>query len=93
MRITKDEILSTIEMFVNSIYDMNGKSGWEEATLEEWITAVYEEIVNWKLEDGCCWKSNENRFEGKTNIVNRIKPLLEKRLQELKEEGFEIKAI
>ena len=91
-RITKDEIESTIELFVNSIYDCHGESGWEDATEQEWLDAVYKELITWKNDNGCCWETNENRFDGKENIYARIKPLLRQRLNELKEEGYAIKA-
>lgn len=91
-RITQQEIESTIELFVNSIYDCGESSGWLDATFEEWINAVYNELATWKNDDGCCWKSNVNRFDGKENICNRIKPLLHKRLEELKDEGYALKA-
>lgn len=94
MRITEDEIESAIEMFVNSVYD-DENSGWINAKFEDWVNAVYEELVTWKMgESGCTfYVSNENRFDGKETIVERIKPLLKKRLTELKEEGYDIKAI
>ena len=91
-RITREEIESTIELFVNSIYDCHGESGWEDATEDQWINAVYNELVTWKNDNGCCYESNENRFDGKENIIKRIKPILRNRLEELKEEGYEIKA-
>ena len=90
-RITKDEIESTIELFVNSIYDCNGESGWEDATEQEWLDAVYKELITWKNDNGC-WETNENRFDCKENIYARIRPLLRQRLNELKEEGYAIKA-
>lgn len=93
MRITRDEIESTIEMFVNSIYDEGEDSGWLNATLEEWLNAVYKELTSWKSIDGCCYQSNENRFDGTNNIKSRIKPLLKNRLNELKEEGYDVKAL
>lgn len=94
MRITKDEIESAIEMFVNSVYD-DENSGWVNAKFEDWVNAVYEELVTWKMgESGCTfYVLNENRFDGKETIVERIKPLLKKRLTELKEEGYDVKAI
>lgn len=91
-RITKEEIEGAIELFVNSIYDSNGDSGWEEATEQQWLDAVYNELITWKNDNGCCWHSNVNRFDGKENIYARIKPLLRQRLNELKEEGYAIKA-
>ena len=92
-RITRDEIESTIEMFVNSIYDEGKNSGWFTASLEEWTNAVYNELATWKTIGGWSHHSNENRFEGKENIIKRVKPMLIKRLKELKEEGYEIRAI
>lgn len=93
MRITKQEIESTIEMFANSIYDEGAYSSWLTASFQDWQNAVYEELITWKTEE--CWSyySNENRFDGKENIMKRIKPLLIARLKELKEEGYAIKAI
>lgn len=88
-RITNQEITSTIEEFVNSIYDndFHGyESGWATATVEEWANAVYTELVNNKDNDGVCYRSNENRFDGKENIYKRIVPMIKQRLQELKEE-------
>ena len=93
MRITREEIKGAIELFVNCIYDDGEDSGWLDATLEDWIKAVYEELTTWKTIGGWSYHSNENRFEGKSNIINRIKPLLKNRLNELKEKGFEIKAL
>lgn len=93
MRITRDEIESTIEMFVNSIYDEGEESGWLNASLDRWIEVVYKELTSWKSVSGSYWTSNENRFDGKANIINRIKPLLKNRLNELKAEGYDVKAI
>lgn len=93
MRITNEELVGTIELFVNSIYDNGDDSDWLNASLEEWIYAVYEELITWKTTEGLSYHSNENRFEGKENILKRIKPTLIKRLKELKEEGYKIKAI
>lgn len=95
MRITTEEIRSAIELYVNCIYDSDGgkSSGWADATYQEWINAVYEELTTWKNVDGECWHSNENRFDGKENIINRIKPLLTKRLERLQNEGYAIKAL
>ena len=91
-RISKGEIESTIEGFVNSIFDEGENSGWLNATEEEWINATYEELVNWKNDDGCCYRSHENRFEGKENLIKRIKPILRKRLNEVKAMGYAVKA-
>lgn len=90
MRITKQEIETTIELFVNSIYDEGEDSSWLTATLEEWIEAVYRELVNWKTIDGCSYRSKENRFEGKENILKRIKSLVINRLEELQLEGYDV---
>lgn len=91
-RITTDEIRGAIEMYVNSVYDLGEESGWMTATYEEWLKAVYEELTTWKSGFGYSYQSNENRFDGKESIINRIKPLLTKRLSELKKQGFDIKA-
>ena len=93
MRVTKNEIASTIEMYVNCIYDEGDKSDWMTATFDEWVEVVYEEISNWKLIGSSAWKSNENRFDGKSEITERIRPILKNRLSQLKAEGYEIKAI
>lgn len=94
MKITQEEIIGAIELFVNSIYDSNGDdSGWLTATLEEWIEAVYEELVTWKTIGGCSYHSNVNRFDGKENIIKRVKPIIIQRLKELKEEGYNVRAI
>lgn len=94
MRITKDEIESTIEMYVNCVYG-DENSDWVNAKFEDWVNAAYECLATWKMDGSGCtfYKSNENRFDGKETIVKRIKPLLKKRLNELKEEGYEIKAV
>lgn len=93
-RITKEEIIQTIEMFVNSIYDCGETSGWQDASLQEWLEAVYGELTTWKTDGcGCSWNSNENRFEGKDNIMRKVRPFLIQRLHELKEEGYQIKAL
>ena len=94
MRITKDEIEEAIEMYVNSVYDLGSESGWISASFEQWVKATYDELTTWKSDGfGCSYQSNENRFDGKESIVKRIRPLLKKRLAELKEEGYDIKAI
>lgn len=93
-RITREEIESTIEMFVNSIYDCGEESGWQDATLDQWLDAVYGELVTWKNDGyGSSYYSNENRFEGRENINKKVRPLLIKRLNELKEEGYDVKAV
>ena len=93
MRITRDEIEGAVELFVNCIYDDGEESDWLEASLEDWIKAVYEELVTWKTKENSSYHSNENRFEGKENIIKRIKPIIIERLEELKNEGYPIKAI
>ena len=88
-RITNQEIESTIELFVNCIYDEDYhgyESGWATATLQDWMDAVYNELVTWKDNDGCCYHSHENRFDGKDNIVKRIRPMIIERLNELQKE-------
>lgn len=93
-RVTRMEIESATEMFVNSIYDNGDESGWVEATLEQWIDAVYKELVTWKTDNrGTYWHSNENRFEGREDLVKKIKPYVVQRLKELKKEGYAIKAL
>lgn len=93
-RITDVEIEGAIELFVNSIYDNGLESDWTQASLQTWVDAVYEELVTWKTDgEGSYWHSNENRFVGKERIIKRITPMIEKRLQELEEEGYQIKAI
>lgn len=89
----KEQIKSNIEMFVNSIYDNGEDSGWLKATLEDWIKAVYEETINWYDDDGFCYRSHVNRFNGKDNLIKLIKEELVIRLNELKKEGYEIKAL
>lgn len=99
MRITKMEIESAVEGFVNCIYDCtdeNGfdESGWSDATFDEWLKATYEELITWKTDNhGSYWHSNVNRFEGKENILKKIEPVLINRLKELKEEGYNVKAL
>lgn len=88
----KEQIKGNIEMFVNCIYD-NENSGWLEATLEKWIKAVYEETITWYNDEGNCYMSNVNRFNGKEKLIEEIKKQLIKRLKELKKEGYEIKAL
>lgn len=92
-RVQKQEIESTIEMFVNCIYDCdyNGsESGWANASLDEWLNAVYKELSNNKVihHNGwaCSYESHENRFDGEEQIKSSIKPLLIERLTELKSE-------
>lgn len=93
-RIQNEEIESAIELFVNSVYDNGPDSDWAHASLEDWQKAVYEELVTWKTDNkGSYWHSNENRFVGKDNLMKRITPMIKKRLQELEEEGYQIKAI
>lgn len=92
-RITREEIEGAIELFVNCIYDDGDDSDWLTATLEDWMKAVYEELVTWKTIGGWSHHSNENRFEGKENILKRVKPLIIQRLKELKEEGYDVRAI
>ena len=94
MRITNKEIQSTIEMIVNAIYDEGENSFWSKtATEEEWVSGVYDDLVSWKSNgNGICYRSNENRFDGKAQIVSRIVPLIKKRVAELRKEGYQIKA-
>jgi len=92
MRITNDEIQGAIELYVNSIYDLKEESGWLTASFQQWMDAVYQELITWKTENGYSYMSNENRFEGKDSILSKIRPLLVKRLKELKKEGYNVKA-
>ena len=89
----REEINSVIEGFVNSIYDNGEKSGWTKATFEQWLEAVYNELVNYRNIDGYSYQSNSNRFKGKENLINSIIPLLKKRLQGLKKEGYNLKSL
>lgn len=88
----KEQIIENIEMFVNCIYD-NKENEWCEATLEDWIKAVYEETINWFSKNGASYKSPVNRFSGKERLRKEIEKQLIIRLKELKEEGYNIKAI
>ena len=89
-RVNTTEIDETIEMFVNSIYDLGEESGWMTATEGEWIDAVYGELVTWKTEDGYSCPSNENRFDGKNSLIRKIETRVRKRLNELESEGYHI---
>lgn len=89
-RVKDSEIRSAIEMFVNSIYDEREESGWTTATEKEWVYAVYTELSNTKRMDFGAWcveyDSPVNRFDGKDNLIMRIRPLLEMRLLRLAKE-------
>lgn len=95
MRITNAEIEGAVELYVNCIYDDGLNSDWLKASLDEWKSAVYEELVTWKTDcNGSYWKSNVNRFEGKDAILTRITPIIVKRLNKLAvETGYDIVAI
>lgn len=93
MKITQEEIEGAIELFVNCIYDSGDDSGWLTASLDDWLKAVYEELVTWKTIGGHSYHSNVNRFDGKENIIKRVKPIIIQRLKELKEEGYNVRAI
>ena len=86
-RVTNAEIRSAIEMFVNSVYDDRENSSWTTASEREWIWAVYMELTNCKREylgTFCIeYESPVNRFDGKDNLINRIRPILEMRLLKL----------
>ena len=84
MRISQNEIKETIELFVNSIYD-DDNSDWKNASFDDWSQAVYEELID--------YGHDYRKFIGKDNIKQMIQPLLTQRLLELKEEGYQIKAI
>lgn len=84
MRVSQDEIEENIELFVNAIYD-DAESGWQDASYDAWLNAVYEEIIG--------YGQIHRKFIGKENLKNMIRPLLTKRLLELKQEGYNIKAI
>lgn len=89
-RVKNDEIKSAIEMFVNSIYDNGKESGWVTASEKEWIYAVYTELTTTKRMDFGTWciqyESPVNRFDGKDNLINQIRPILEMRLLRLAKE-------
>ena len=92
MRVTKNEITSTIEMFVNSIYDLGEESSWTTASEQEWIMAVYGELTNWKTVSmgtlTFTTQSNENRFDGRDELLGRIAPLVKARLNKLRKDGY-----
>lgn len=94
MRITNKEIQCSIEMIVNAIYDEGENSFWAKtATEEEWVSGVYDDLVSWKSNgNGFCYRSNENRFDGRAKIISRIVPFVKKRIAELVKEGYQIKA-
>lgn len=85
-RVKNSEIESAIEMFVNSVYD-DPQSGWTTASEKEWVWAVYMELTDCKREHFgtfCTeYASPVNRFEGKDNLIARIRPILEMRLLRL----------
>lgn len=89
-RVKNAEIESAIEMFVNSIYDNGKESGWVTATEKEWVYAVYTELTTTKRVDFGAWciqyDSPVNRFDGKEDLINRIRPILEMRLLKLAKE-------
>lgn len=89
-RVKNTEIESAIEMFVNSIYDNGTESGWATATEKEWVYAVYTELTTTKRVDFGTWciqyESPVNRFDGKEDLINRIRPILERRLLKLAKE-------
>ena len=91
MRITNKEIQCSIEMIVNAIYDEGEKSFWvKSATEEEWVSSVYDDLVSWKSNgNGFCYRSNENRFDGRAKIISRIVPFVKKRIAELVNKGLE----
>lgn len=90
-RISKDEIYGATGLFYNAVFD--GDEGWTNATYQEWMDAVYEELTTWKTVGGHSWHSNENRFEGKDKIIKMIRPILNETLTELKEVfGYDVKA-
>ena len=95
MRITNQEIVSTIEMNIaNNVYFYRNDSDCCSRTLDELADGVWREIASWKQDgNGCHWKSDENRFDGREATIKRIKPLLIKRLKELQNEGFTFKAL
>ena len=84
MRVSKEEIAETVELFVNSIYD-DPNSDWKDASYESWMNATYEELIG--------YGQIHRKFIGKQKLQLMIAPVLTKRLLELKEEGYKIKAI
>lgn len=89
-RVKDSEIRSAIEMFVNSIYAEKENADWATATEKEMVYAVYTELTNCKRMDFGTWcveyDSPVNRFDGKDNLIMRIRPLLEMRLLKLAKE-------
>lgn len=89
-RVKDSEIRSAIEMFVNSIYAEEENADWAKATEEEMVYAVYTELTTTKrMEFGtfCIqYESPVNRFDGKDDLILRIRPLLEMRLLKLAKE-------
>lgn len=92
MRVKKEEIKSNIEMFVNCIYAEGDRSDWATASEDKWVEAVYREIANWKTVESngmvSIRQSEENRFDGREELIKRIRPTVKARLKELRAKGL-----
>lgn len=95
MRITNQEIVSTIEMDIaNNVYHYGNEADCCSMTLDQLAEGIWLDLASWKQDgQGCHWKSDENRFDGKEKTIARIKPLLTKRLKELTKLGYKFKAL
>ena len=93
MRITNDEIESTVEMDIaNVCYDTGDKADCLTRTIDEMAEHIWEDLSSTKTVISGGWslsyRSNENRFAGKEATMPRIKRILTQRVKELIAEGY-----
>lgn len=93
MRITQEQIEVAIEELVNEVYDGGSESVYLNASLEDWEDAVWSEVSISTYSAGESRYNPGNRFDGKENTIKIVRPILIKRLEELKVSKPNLKAI
>ena len=93
MRITDEEIESTIEMDIaNVCYDCGEEAGIIHETIDSMAEGIWMDLSTTKTRICGGWSvsypSNENCFAGKDRTMPRIKRMLTKRVKELIDEGY-----
>ena len=95
MRITNSEIKSTIVMDVdNNVYCYGNEATVCTLSLDELAEFILKDLFDTKMyEEGCFIKSNENRFDGKEETLERIKKALVPHLKGLAKKGYSFHAL
>lgn len=84
--IRKSEIESVVEMDVaNCIYDH-----CDPESEDDYVKKVINDLFTTITQDSCIQDSNVHRFNGRKKTEEQVRPIVRKRIEELKAEGYDM---